>query len=109
MRIVQFPQRIRVNTALVHWGQGGSTNTTHSFHLMRYDVDSDGDLSNGVALAVKTDLNSDDYSQRRYGTMTIDTNNDEVTVNQCLIGTMEMISAVNTYISCKFTIEIQRY
>ena len=109
MRMVQFPQRIRVNTAIVHWGQGGATNTTHAFHLMRYDVDSDGDLSNGVVLASKTDLNSDDYSQRRYGAMTIDTNNDEVTTAQCIIGTMEMISAVNSYISCKFTLEIQRY
>jgi hypothetical protein len=109
MRIVQFPQRIRVKTAIVHWGQGGSTNTTHNFHLMRYDVDADGDLSNGVVLASKADLNSDDYSQRRYGAMTIDTDNDEVTTSQCIIGTMEMITAVNTYLSCKFTIELERY
>ena len=76
---------------------------------MRYDVDVDGDLTSGVVAASVSNLGSDDYSQRRNNAMTIDTNNDEITTDQCLIGTIEMITAVNTYLSCKFTIEIERY
>ena len=109
MRIVQFPQNIRIKSVIASYAQGGSTNTTHNLHLMRYDVDADGDLTSGVVAAAVTNFNSDDYSQRRNSSMTIDTDNDEITTDQCLIGVIEMMTAVNTYISCKFTIEIERY
>ena len=109
MRMVQFPQNVRIKSVIASYAQGGSTNTTHNLHLMRYDVDADGDLTNGVVAAAVTNFNSDDYSQRRNSSMTIDTDNDEITTDQCLIGVIEMMTAVNTYISCKFTIEIERY
>ena len=108
MRIIQFPSKMKVTSVIASYAQGGSTNTTHSLHLMRYDVDDDGDLSNGVVVGYKVNISSDDYSERRNNTLTLDATYTTITTSQCLVGTIEMVTAVNTYISCKFTAEMEK-
>ena len=39
---------INIKACRIFYGQGGSTNTTHSACLMKYNIDADGDLSSGV-------------------------------------------------------------
>ena len=77
---------INVRKCRIYYGQGGSPNTTHMIALMRYDIDVDGDLTNGVEVGTAaTDANSDDYSQLRSTDLAITTDN-AVTTSQVLIG-----------------------
>ena len=77
---------IIVRKCRIYYGQGGSSNTTHMIALMRYDIDADGDLTNGVEVGTTaTDSNSDDYSQLRSTDLAITTDN-AVTTSQVLIG-----------------------
>ena len=77
---------IIVRKCRIYYGQGQSSNTTHMIALMRYDIDADGDLTNGVEVGTTaTDSNSDDYSQLRSTDLAITTDN-AVTTSQVLIG-----------------------
>jgi hypothetical protein len=77
---------IKVRKCRIYYGQGGAPNTTHMIALMRYDIDADGDLTNGVEVGTAaTDSNSDDYSQLRSTDLVITTDN-AITTSQVLIG-----------------------
>ena len=78
--------QIIVRKCRIYYGQGGFPNTTHMIALMRYDIDADGDLNNGVEVGTAaTDSNSDDYSQLRSTDLVMTTDN-TITTSQVLIG-----------------------
>ena len=96
---------IVVKKCKIFYGQGGTTNTTHKLILMRYDIDADGDLDNGVDTGeVKSFLNSDDSSHMRGGNLTITTDN-AVTSSQVLIAFVNCVDDVNTAMGAKCIIE----
>tara|TARA_R100000808_G_C2136087_1_gene144413 strand:- start:66 stop:968 length:903 start_codon:yes stop_codon:yes gene_type:complete len=105
--LVDFHDAITITGAYVTFGEGGSTNTTHNFHLMRYDVDADGDLSNGVVAATATNSNSDDYTHRRRATMSLSgtSSNLDVSTSQALVGFVELVDGTNTYSSYRYNIK----
>jgi len=96
---------INVKACRIFYGQGGSTNTTHSACLMRYNIDSDGDLSNGHELgAVQLDSNSDDYSQLRSMDLVINADS-KMRETQVLIAYIFCHDAINASVSAKCIIE----
>ena len=104
-RIVVFPDDITVVECKWSIGEGASTNTVHNFHLMRYDIDADGDLSSGVVVSAGVNLVSDDYSQLRILNTNLSGTASELNVagdnSQVLIAFIESVTATNTYDSCK--------
>jgi len=104
-RIVVFPDDITVVECKWSIGEGGATNTSHTFHLMRYDIDADGDLSSGVVVASGVNIASDDYTQLRILSTSLSGTASELNVagdaSQVLIAFVESQTATNTYDSCK--------
>ena len=100
---------ITVTGCKVWVGQGGATNTSHNVSLMRYDIDSDGDLSNGVEVGSGGSINNDDYSQARAYTMTLSGTAADLDVdfsdNQILIAFVEPTAAYNMYMAAKVILE----
>ena len=90
----------------IFYGQGGTTNTTHSLCLMAYDIDADGDLSNGVEVgAVITDSNSDDSSQLRSSSLSIVAADKRITSSQVLVAMIYCVDNINTAMTAKCCIE----
>ena len=97
--------QIIVRKCRIYYGEGGGTNTTHMIALMRYDIDADGDLTNGVETGTSaTDSNSDDYSHLRSTDLSITTNN-FVTTSQVLVAFVMCVDAVNASFTAKCIIE----
>tara|TARA_Y100000310_G_C20190538_1_gene582293 strand:+ start:20 stop:538 length:519 start_codon:yes stop_codon:yes gene_type:complete len=96
---------IQVRKCRIYYGQGGTPNTTHGVSLMRYDIDADGDLTNGVSVGTTAiDSNSDDRSQLRYTDLAITTDN-TITTSQVLIGMVMPIDISPTAMAAKCIIE----
>lgn len=106
-RLISFHEAITVTGCTFLIAEGGATNTTSNLHLMRYDVDSDGDWSNGVVVAQGTNSNSDDYSHQRRVTMSLSgtSSNLDVSTSQSLVACIESVDAVNTFQSVKVLIQ----
>ena len=71
---------------------------------MRYDIDADGDWSNGTVVATGTNSNRDDYSQVRFITLTLSGTASDLQVaesNQALVLCAESVDAINLYQSVK--------
>ena len=103
-RLIAFPDNVVVTKCKVSISEGGSTNTTHNIHLMRYDIDADGDWSNGTVVATGTNSNSDDYSQGRFITLTLSGTASNLQVaesNQALVLCVESVDAINLYQNVK--------
>ena len=100
---------IKVLSCTIMVGQGGATNTGHICTLMRYDIDADGDLSNGIVVGQATAMNSDDYSQARRNTLTMTTTESElqVSTSQVLVGCVEPMLGYNTAMAAKVCIKYQ--
>jgi len=100
---------ITVTGCKIWVSQGGATNTTHGAVLMRYDIDADGDLTNGVPVATGGSLDSDDYSQARAHTLTLAISADDCDVDfsdgQILIAFVEPRTAYNAYMAAKVILE----
>ena len=97
--------QIIVRKCRIYYGQGGSPNTTHMIALMRYDIDADGDLANGVEVGTTaTDSNSDDYSQLRSTDLVITTDN-AITTSQVLIGMVMPVDISPSAMAAKCIIE----
>ena len=97
---------INIKACRIYYGQGGSTNTTHSACLMKYTMDTDGDLAFGVEVgAVQLDSNSDDYSQLRSMDLQINSANKTVTSSQVLIAMIICHDDINASVSGKCIIE----
>jgi hypothetical protein len=96
---------ITVTGCKIFYAEGGSTNITHRACLMRYDIDVDGDLTNGIEMgATISKLNSDDYSHLRSFDFTIDSD-DTVTSSQVLIGMIMCNTNVNNAMTAKCVLE----
>ena len=103
-RLIAFPDDIIVTKCKVSISEGGSTNTTHNIHLMRYDIDADGDWSNGTVVGTGTNSNSDDYSQGRFIALSLSGTASDLQVaesNQALVLCVESVDGVNLYQSVK--------
>ena len=103
-RLIAFPDDVVVTKCKVSISEGGSTNTTHNIHLMRYDIDADGDWSNGVVVGVGTNSNSDDYSQGRFIVLSLSGTASNLQVaesNQALVLCVESVDAINLYQNVK--------
>ena len=89
--------------------QGGTNNTGHNYCLMRYDIDVDGDLSNGVVVASTSTINSDDHSHARAATLSLSGTAANLDVdfssNQILIALIEPTIAYNSYMAAKVILE----
>ena len=97
--------QIIVRKCRIYYGEGGGTNTTHKIALMRYDIDTDGDLTNGVETGTTaTDSNSDDYSQLRSTDLVMTTDN-TITTSQVLIGMVMSVDISPSAMSAKCIIE----
>ena len=97
--------QMRVRKCRIYYGEGGGNNTTHLIALMRYDIDTDGDLTNGVETGTTaTDSNSDDYTQLRHTDLSITANN-TVTKDQVLIGMVMCVDNINFAFAAKCIIE----
>ena len=96
---------ITVTGIKIFYGEGGGTNITHRACLMRYDIDVDGDLTNGIEIGASANsLNSDDSSHIRSFDLTIDSDN-TVTSSQVLIGMIMCNTSVNATMSAKCVLE----
>ena len=100
---------ITVTGCRMFYGQGGANNSAHGLCLMKYDMDADGDLSNGVVVASATDSNSDDYSQVRATSLTLSgtaANLDvDFSAGQILIAFIEPQDAYNANMGAKVILE----
>ena len=100
---------ITVTGCRMFYGQGGANNSAHGLCLMKYDMDADGDLSNGVVVASATDSNSDDYSQVRATSLTLSgtaANLDvDFSAGQILIAFIEPEDAYNANMGAKVILE----
>ena len=95
---------ITVRKCRIYYGEGGTTNTTHRVNLSRFDIDADGDLTNGYPIGqTATDSNSDDSSHLRYTDLSIVSNT--VTSAQVLIGLVMCVDDVNSAFTAKCIIE----
>ena len=104
--IWQALDNIHVRKCRIWHGQGYTSNTTHGCCLMRYDIDADGDLTNGVETgAVATNANSDDYSMLRYTTCPINAANAIVTSDQVLIAMVNPLDNANAGMTAKCIIQ----
>ena len=100
---------IKVTNCKILWGEGGTTNITHKVCLMRYDMDADGDLTNGHKVGgTLTALTSDDYSQLRQLSPAIDSDN-SVTSSQVLIAMIMCVTNVNATVTAKCIIEYTQF
>ena len=89
----------------IFYGEGGGTNIAHKVTLMRYDIDGDGDLTNGHQVGARTvSLASDDYSQIRGLSPTINSDS-SVTTDQVLIAVVMCTTSVNAAFTEKCVIE----
>ena len=96
---------IKVVGCKITYGEGGATNIVHKVTLMRYDIDADGDLSNGHQVGARTvNLASDDYSQVRSMSPTINSDS-SVTTDQVLIAVIMCVTSVNGALTAKCVIE----
>ena len=101
---------IHITGCKIFYGQGGGNNTTHSACLMRYDQDTDGDLSNGHQIgAVTTSVSSHDYSHIGGISVAIDTDNKvaivPLTDRQILIAMLFCHDNINASVTGKCVIE----
>ena len=97
--------QIIVRKCRIYYGQGGTPNTTHGVSLMRYDIDTDGDLTNGVETGTTaTDSNSDDYSQLRSTDLVMTTDN-TITTSQVLVGMVMPVDISPAAMAAKCIIE----
>ena len=100
---------INIKACRIYYGQGGSTNTTHSACLMRYNIDADGDIAFGVEVgAVQLDSNSDDRSHLRSMDLVINSANKTIIGSgtpQVLIAMIFCHDAINSSVSGKCIIE----
>ena len=104
--IWQSLTNIRVTKCRIHVAQGGPTNTAHVVCLMKYDIDADGDLTNGEKVAGQTViLNSDDYSHLRKADLTVDNDLNRLTPDQVLVAMVYCSTAINAYLAAKCIIE----
>ena len=96
---------IIVRKCRIWYAQGGAINTTHALCLMRYDIDADGTLSNGVEVAgPDTDSGSDDYTTLAFTDLTMTTDN-TITSSQVLIAMIYFIDDINAAVTGKCIIE----
>ena len=96
---------ITVRKCRIWYAQGGFVNTTHALCLMRYDIDSNGSLTNGAEVAgPDTDSGSDDYTTLAFTDLTMTTDN-IITSSQVLIAMMFCVDAINAAITGKCIIE----
>ena len=100
---------ITVKGCKIWVAQGGTNNTGHNYCLMRYDIDVDGDLSNGVVVASTSTINSDDHSHARAATLSLSGTAANLDVdfssNQILIALIEPTIAYNSYMAAKVILE----
>ena len=100
---------ITVTGCKIWCGQGGGNNTAHSVSLMRYDIDGDGDLSNGVEVGAATAINNDDYSHARAQTLTLSGTAADLDIdfsnNEILIAFVEPTAAYNSAMGAKVILE----
>ena len=77
--------------------------------ILRYDIDADGDWSNGVVVGSVVTVNSDDYSQARKHILTMSgtASNLLVSTSQVLVGTVEPTVGYNTAMAAKVCINYQ--
>ena len=95
---------IIVRKCRIYYGEGGSTNTTHSVNLSKYDIDAEGDLTNGTIVgSTATDSGSDDYTTLAYTVLSVVANT--VTSTQVLIAFIMCVDAVNAVVTPKCIIE----
>ena len=106
-RLISFPEAITVTSVTYLFAEGGATNTDSTFHLMRYDVGSDGDWSNGIVVAQGANGALDDYAQQRRATLSLSgtSANLNVSTSQSLVACIESITAKNTFQSVKVLIQ----
>ena len=96
--------QIIVRKCRIYYGEGGSTNTTHSVNLSKYDIDAEGDLTNGTIVgSTATDSGSDDSTTLAYTDLSIVANT--VSSTQVLIAFINCVDAVNSAFSAKCIIE----
>ena len=94
-----------VTSVQFFFAQGGATNTAHRVCLMRYDIDADGDLTNGAEVCdVTLVLNSDDYSHLRFSKPDL-TSDVEVSSTQVLIAMVYCVDAINAAMGAKCILE----
>ena len=100
---------ITVTGCKIWTGPAGGTNTPHSVSLMRYDIDADGDLSNGVEVGSADALNNDDYTQARAHTLTLSGTAANLDVDfsdgQILIAFVNPVNAYNSALGAKVILE----
>ena len=97
--------QIIVRKCRIYYGQGGSANTTHMIALMRYDIDDEGDLTNGVETGTTvTDSGSDDYTTLAHIDLAITTDN-AITSSQVLVGMVMPVDISPSAMAAKCIIE----
>ena len=100
---------ITVTGCKIWTGPAGSTNTPHSVSLMRYDIDADGDLSNGIEVGSLDALNNDDYTHARAHTLTLSGTAANLDVDfsdgQILIAFVNPLNAYNSALGAKVILE----
>jgi len=95
---------IRVRKCRIYYGEGGTTNTTHAVNLSKFDIDAEGDLTNGTIVgSTAIDSGSDDRTTLAYTDLSIVANT--VTSTQVLIAFVMCIDAINSAFSAKCIIE----
>ena len=98
---------IRVTNCRIWYGQGGATNTGHVSCLMRYDIDTNGDLTNGVEVGgPDADLGSDDYTTLARTSLTM-TSDVTVSNTQVLIAMVYCVNGINTAFTAKCILEYE--
>ena len=96
---------ITVNKCRIYYGEGGPLNTTHKVNLSKFDIDAEGDLTNGTIVGgTATDSGSDDYTTLAYTDLAITAYN-TVTSTQVLIAFVNCVDNVNSAFSAKCIIE----
>ena len=97
--------QITVTNCRIWYAQGWTANTTHILCLMRYDIDADGSLTNGVEVAgPDTDSGSDDYTTLAFTDLTMTTDN-VVTPSQVLIAMVYQVDGANAAFTAKCVLE----
>ena len=98
---------LRILNCRIYYGQGSSVNTRHTACLMRYDIDANGDLTNGVEVAgPDNDGGSDDYTTLAFMDLTM-TSDVTVTNAQVLIAMVYCMDGINAAVGLKCIIEYQ--
>ena len=95
---------IIVRKCRIYYGEGGGANTTHGVNLSKFDIDANGDLTNGTIVgSTEIDSGSDDNSTLAYTDLSVVANT--VTSTQVLIAFIMCVDAVNSSFSAKCIIE----